>query len=240
MALSTANVTVGSGKLRKNIEPGNRYVKINNITMEKPKWQGAHESERFIYLDVETEPIDGDFEGFYRDPNNPELGRYSGQIGKVASSKYTYKDYETQDGTFLNMTDQVMKFLAGFCKELDITDWWLSIDGKFDTLEDIVFALNEHKPFKDKYIHMCVAGKEWEKDGYINHNLYLPKYNRTAGPAFSMDEELVCKFTITDHIDKLKNKKAEQTVSSFGGVTPAADQSAPSAAGSPTPFSMKD
>ena len=234
MSISTKDVNVGSGKPRKNIEPGDRYVKINSIVIEKPKWQTADPNERFIYFNVETEPVGGDFEGFFFDKDHPELGRHAGQVAKVSVSKYTFKDYESPDGVQIKMVDKVVQFLAGFCKELDIMDWWLSIDGKFDTVEDIIFALNEHKPFKDKYVYMCIAGKEWQNGEYINYNLYLPRYSRAAGSPYSMNEDNVIKFNVTDHIDKLKK---DEPVSSFSAA--GATSETPGAS-TGSKFSMED
>ena len=62
--LNTKDMQVGTGKARPLIGPGNNVVKINAITLD----QTPYDSDAFnLNLHVETEPVSGDFEGFFRD-----------------------------------------------------------------------------------------------------------------------------------------------------------------------------
>ena len=70
-------------------------VRINSITFDKT----PYDSEAYnITLHVETEPVKGDFEGFYRDVNDQSKGRYAGQVGRVRYSPYPFKDTTLPSG----------------------------------------------------------------------------------------------------------------------------------------------
>jgi hypothetical protein len=67
-----------SGKGGKKITPGNHVLKITGLTTKEDE---RYPEKKYIYINVETEPID-DFEGFYID-NDPSKGRHLGKIGKI-------------------------------------------------------------------------------------------------------------------------------------------------------------
>ena len=78
--LNTKDMSAGSGRTKPVLDPGNHVVKINSITLD----QTPYDSESYnIHLHVETAPVGGDFEGFFRDYNDQSKGRYDGQIGRV-------------------------------------------------------------------------------------------------------------------------------------------------------------
>ena len=65
--LNTKDMTVGSGKARPLMGPGNTEVRINSITLD----QTPYDSEAWnVYLDVESQPVVWDFEGFFRNIDN--------------------------------------------------------------------------------------------------------------------------------------------------------------------------
>ena len=79
------------------------------------------------------------------------------------------------------------------------------------TLNDL--NLNGSKPFKDKYVDFCVAGKEYEgKTGYTNYDLWLPKAEGKKYAIVQEDSDSVIRFDETKHVKKLEVKE----VKSFG------------------------
>ena len=182
----------GSGTLKesfvsKTIIPGKYKLKINSIELEHKKFEAsgnrAGDEGDYLYLNVETEPVQEEFEGFLIDPKDESKGRYKGQIGKVKYSRSLYKG-DTRDDL---ISAAIMTFCraAGLEKELKVL-----VGGKSVTVESVIKAINARQLFKDKYILMVVAGKEYyNKKNYINYELYLayPKNNQlTLG---SLNEE---------------------------------------------------
>lgn len=208
--ITTKNIASGGGT-SKVIQPGQVECKINSITLDKvPYKEGAYN----VSLNVETRPIGDDFEGFLIDKDNPDSGRYDGQIGRVRTSDWAYSDGETKTGIKISRDIEIVKALQTISKETNSTAWLDSQDNKHETIEEFVIAFNTDKPFKDQFVKMCVAGKEYiNKAGYINFDLYLAKTTRgqvnienadkDSGKLITFDSEL--------HIKKAKT----ESVSSF-------------------------
>jgi len=209
--ISTKNLKTSEGSgMPKVIAPGNVVCKINNIALEKPSYDP---SVYFLVMNVETEPIE-DFEGFYIDKNNPELGRHLGQVGKVKTNEYAYKDGVTKTGITVSRDMDILKAIQTIARNTDSLNWMEENDSKFETIEDYVTAFNQDAPFKDKFVKTCVGGKEYtNKDGYTNFDLFLVRNQRNAynmSPA--SDSDKVIAFDESLHI---KKKKVEN-VDSFG------------------------
>ncbi len=209
MALSTTDLgKEGGNGLPKTIAPGNHTLKINNIALEDFKFiDGA----KHLMLNVETPAIEG-FEGFMIDKDNPDLGHYAGQIGRVKASQYAFADGKTKSGVEIQRDRSILVFLQNLCKALDINDWFAAQNDKHDTIEDFIDAFNATAPFKDTYLDMCVAGKEYEgKSGYTNYDMWLPKSSR-EGYAFAAVGGKVLAYDEDIHLKKLEVKPVE----SFG------------------------
>lgn len=173
----------GSGVLSesfasKTIVPGKYKLKINSIELEHKKFEAsgtrAGDEGDYLYLNVETEPVEGEFEGFLIDPKDESKGRYKGQIGKVKYSRSLYKG-DTRDD-LISAAIMTLCRAAGLEKELKVL-----VGGKSATVESVIKAINARQLFKDKYVFMVVAGKEYyNKKNYINYELYLayPKNNQ--------------------------------------------------------------
>jgi hypothetical protein len=191
MGLSTTDLAKEGGSgLPKTIAPGNHTLKINRIELEPFKFiDGA----MHLILHVETEPIAG-FEGFMIDKDDESKGHYAGQIGRVKASQY------------------VLIFLQNLCKALDINSWFVDQDNKHDSIEEFVEAFNSTAPYQDKYLEMCVAGKEYEgKSGYTNYDMWLPKGSKDVY-AFVAKGGKVLPYNEADHLKKMEVKE----VGSFG------------------------
>jgi len=209
MALSTTDLgKEGGNGLPKTIAPGNHTVKINSVELEDFKFiDGA----KHIILQVETEPISG-FEGFMIDKDDPSKGHYAGQVGKVKASQYAFADGTTKSGIQIQRDRSILIFLQNLCKAMDKNSWFADQDNKHDSIEDFVTAFNNDAPFKDVYLDVCVAGKEYEgKSGYTNYDMWLPKGSKD-GYAYVTKGGNVLKYNEDDHLKKMEVKE----VGSFG------------------------
>lgn len=211
MALSTkdlgAETSSGAG-IPKTVAPGNHELKVNGIRLEEFKFiDGAYH----LILDMETKPIDG-FEGFLIDREDESKGRYAGQIGRIKASQYAFADGETKSGIKIERDNSIMIFLKNFSTALGISDWFLEQDNKHETIEDFVTYFNENAPYQDKYLHCCLAGKEYEnRSGYIAYDCYFAKaQNRKYG--YSPKADSVQTYNEAKHLRKLENKP----VAAFG------------------------
>jgi len=208
--ITTKNITSGGGT-PKVIQPGIVECKINSVSLDKvPYKEGAYH----LSLNVESTPMGDDFEGFLIDKDNPDSGRYDGQIGRVRFSEWPYSDGETKTGIKISRDTEIVKAVQNICKETHCTDWLEAQDNKHETIEEFVMAFNSDKPFKDKFVKMCVAGREYmNKAGYMNYDLYLPRAGRGQSSIESTEKELskLIAFDSEAHIKKAKT----ESVTSF-------------------------
>tara|TARA_R100000654_G_scaffold328_2_gene1228 strand:+ start:19845 stop:20534 length:690 start_codon:yes stop_codon:yes gene_type:complete len=211
MALSTTDLTTegGTGKgIPKTIGPGNHELKINSVRLDSFRFiEGAYH----LILDMETKPIDG-FEGFLRDRDDESKGKYEGQIGRVKASQYAFADGETKSGIKIQRDRSILMFLKNLSNALEITDWFTEQDNKHETIEEFVKAFNDTAPYQDKYLHTCLAGKEYEnKSGYIAYDCWFAKAkNKMYG--YTPNPEAVQVYDESKHLRKIENKPVE----SFG------------------------
>ena len=211
MALSTTDLTTegGTGKgIPKTIGPGNHELKINSVRLDSFRFiEGAYH----LILDMETKPIDG-FEGFLRDRDDESKGKYEGQIGRVKASQYAFADGETKSGIKIQRDRSILMFLKNLSNALGITDWFTEQDNKHETIEEFVKAFNDTAPYQDKYLHTCLAGKEYEnKSGYIAYDCWFAKAkNKMYG--YTPNPEAVQVYDESKHLRKIENKPVE----SFG------------------------
>jgi hypothetical protein len=213
--LSTKDVKAGSeggGGGAKTIQPGNHRLKINSIELKQ--WPFMKEKNAYhLILNVETEPIK-DFEGFFIDPQDESKGRYAGQVGQVKTNRYYYADGTTKGGTPVYRDPEILKMLKSLCNYLDMNDWFLSVDNKYETIEEFVEALNTDAPFAGKFAEFCVAGKEYYRNnGYLGYDMYLPKPKGTLLPIAFKANDKVIPYTESEHLVKAEPKE----VNSFGG-----------------------
>ena len=210
MALSTTDLSTGSGGngMPKTIAPGNHELKINSVRLDEFRFiEGAYH----LMLEMETKPIEG-FEGFMKDREDESKGKYEGQIGIVKASQYAFADGETKSGIKIQRDRSVLMFLKNLSTALGITDWFAEQDDAHETIEDFVKAFNETAPYQDKYLHTCLAGKEYEnKSGYIAYDCWFAKaQNRKY--AYGSNSESILEYDESKHLKKIENKPVE----SFG------------------------
>jgi hypothetical protein len=198
------------GKGGKKISPGNHVLKINSLST---KVDEKYPEKKYIFLNVETEPID-DFEGFYID-NDESKGRHLGKIGKISTNPFGYKDGKMPSGEDVSQQRSMFMFVINLCKTLGITEWAKEQNKKHETAESLIDAFNMTAPFKDKYLEFCVGGQEWiNAEGYTNYNLQLPKANNGKYSMAGVEEGRCLKFDTSVHIYVPKSKIVN--VKSFG------------------------
>ena len=186
--LNTKDMSAGSGRTRPVLEPGNHKLKINSITLD----QTPYDAESYnIHLHVETEPVGGDFEGFFRDYNNQSLGRYEGQVGRIRISPFPFKDTTLPSGREIQRDQEILKHMITLGETLDMRDELDSINA--ETIEDFMKECNNlftQSEKGSKLLNMCVGGREWEnKEGYVNNDLFLPRISKDGIPMEGLDKE---------------------------------------------------
>ena len=170
----------GGGGLPKTLSPGIHKVKINIVELEDFKFKP---DSLYLLLHVEGEPIGDDFEGFAIDKDDATKGHHKGQIGRVKSDQWAYADGTTKSGIEISRDMEILKFIKNLCTELNCMDWLQNQDGKHATIQSLIEAFNNDAPFKDIWLNMCLAGKEYKnKNGYDAYDLFLPRYSKTGAP----------------------------------------------------------
>lgn len=201
--LSTKNVS--SNRVSPVLSPGNCKIKINSLSFEATPYD---KNSFNIILNVESEPINGDFQGFLIDAANPNGPRYKGQVGKVRMTPYPFKDAVLDNGRKINKDQEILKSIAFLA---DVT-------GKRNEVDDI--NVDTIDAFMDKcktifknteYINACIGGREWENtEGYINVDLHLPRISKSGVPMERLDSESsrLITFNYDEHVRKFVKKEA--------------------------------
>ena len=202
--LNTKDMSAGSGRTKPVLEPGNNKVKINSITLD----QTPYDADSYnIHLHVETAPVGGDFEGFFRDYNDQSQGRYEGQIGRVRISPFPFKDTTLPSGREISRDQEILKHMITLAETLDMRDGLDSINAQ--TIEDFMKECNDLMG-SSKLINMCIGGREWEnKEGYVNNDLFLPRISKDGIAMEAVDKEnsRLLKFDRAVHVKALVKKE---------------------------------
>lgn len=211
--LNTKDVKTGGGGTPKNLAPGNHTVTVTNIAVEEfPFKPGA----LHILVYVEGPAIEEEgFQGWQLDRNDPSKGHHKGQTARVKAGEYAFADGLTKGGREVSRDADMLRFLKNLCLELDCVKWFEDQDGKHSTIQSLVEALSNDKPFKGKEMNVCLAGKEYlNKAGYTDFDLYFPKFSKAGNPFESVSKPVskIIQFNEKEHI----KKKAVENVQSFG------------------------
>lgn len=196
-----------SGSISKTLNPGNQKIMVTGITITEEEYQGE-KSYKLVY-DCEGEDLGSSFVGFFIDRDNESLGRHKGAVGRVKSSKWNHKDKTFADGNTSTMEDQILASLKVICVASKCDQWLADVDGKYQTIQELVFDLNEAAPFKGVFFNACLSAKEYNnKSGYTNYDLFLGKGSKTLVHAESLDvsEEKSMLHTYNE-VDDLQRKK---------------------------------
>tara|TARA_Y100000385_G_scaffold59718_1_gene57852 strand:- start:4089 stop:4763 length:675 start_codon:yes stop_codon:yes gene_type:complete len=193
--LSTSGMKAGSGKEKPVIGPGNQVVKINSITFDVTPYAADAYN---IILHVESEPMEGDFQGFLVDPNNPNSPRYAGQVGRVRFSQYAYKDAILPNGNEISRDTEVMKAMIFLSEQIGKRTELDAIQA--NTIEEFMTKCNSVLS-GPTFLNVCLGTREWEnKEGYINDDLYLPKLSKAGIPleALGVENSRLITYNIND------------------------------------------
>lgn len=209
--LSTKDMSAGSGKVKPIISVGNQVIKINKITLDKT----PYDSDAYnVVLHVESKPIGGDFTGFLKDANNPNGERYQGQVGRIRFTPYPYKDTTLPSGRDIQKDTEILKGMIFLSEVLEKRDELDMVESS--TIEEFVEACD--KLFSGTtYINACVGGREWQnQEGYMNHDLFLPRLSKDGVPLEKLDAEnsRLLTYNKEEHLKELKTKSTP-TVDSF-------------------------
>ena len=210
--LNTKDMSAGSGRIKPVLEPGNHVVKINSITLD----QTPYDADSYnIHLHVETAPVGGDFEGFFRDYNDQSKGRYDGQVGRVRISPFPFKDTTLPSGREISRDQEILKHMITLAETLDMRDGLDSIEAQ--TIEEFMTECDGLMG-GSKLINMCIGGREWEnKEGYVNNDLYLPRISKDGIAMEALDKEnsRLLKFDRAVHVKALVKKETSNDETPF-------------------------
>ena len=205
--LNTKDMSAGSGRTKPVLDPGNHVVKINSISLD----QTPYDADSYnIHLHVETAPVGGDFEGFFKDYNDQSQGRYEGQIGRVRISPFPFKDTTLPSGREIQRDQEILKNMITLGETLEMRDGLDSIEA--ENIEDFMKECNNlftENQKGSKFINMCIGGREWEnKEGYVNNDLYLPRISKDGIAMEELDKEnsRLLKFDRAVHVKALVKK----------------------------------
>ena len=214
---NTKDMSAGSSRPKPVMSPGNQVVKINSITFDKT----PYDPEAYnITLHVETEPVKGDFEGFYKDMNDQSKGRYEGQVGRVRMSPYPYKDATLPSGREVSRDQEVLKSMIFLSEQLGKRDALDSIEA--DTIEAFMTKASALFANSD-FFNACIGSRQWEnKEGYINDDLYLPRPSKDGVPVEAIDTDTTKSRLMTydksTHLREIVRKETPAADSSFEGT----------------------
>lgn len=203
---STKNVS--ANRVSPVIGPGNHKVKINSLSFDPT----PYDPQAFnITLNVETEPVGGEFQGFLVDADNQNGPRYKGQVGRVRMSPYPYKDATLPTGRKIVAADEMVKAIAFLA---DVTGKRDEVDMiEANSLEQFANACKQI--FRNtEFINACIGGREWENnDGYVNVDLHLPRLSKAGLPleAVGSTAGRLLTFNYDEHVRKLVKKEAAST-----------------------------
>jgi hypothetical protein len=214
--ISTKDIPTGGGKTPKTLQPGNASIKVNSIYLDSVPWDV---NEFNVMMDCEGSDLGDGFEGFFIDKNNEALGKFSGQVGRVRSSQWGYVDKEITGGIQILRDVEITKFLKNLAVATDCVAWLEAEDGKHETINSLVEEMNDKAPFADKYLSVCLGGREYEnKAGYMNYDLFFPKFSKQGVPFEAKDDNSgrVYTFNDSDHIARKKVKEVESFTANKG------------------------
>lgn len=213
--ISTKNIPQEENRISPILGMGNHIVRLNDLTIEPTPYDPESYN---IYLHVETRPLGGGFQGFLKDPNNPNGPRYEGQVARVRMSPYPFNNNPIPNtDKKANRDLDIAKSIAMLADAL----------GKRDEVD--VIQAESCVPYVmaaarvlvgDEEMQICIGGREYRnKAGYIAHDLFLPRANKSYRPVGSLDDKYVTTFSEEYHVKKLK----EQPTSNFEPASTGSD-----------------
>lgn len=160
------------------LEPGNHFVKLVDLQLERPTYAGG-EGHYSVVLLVEG-PDQGDgFNGWKVDPNRPELGNFAGQIGYVKHDRYSFSDYTNKQGEFIPRDMQIFNWINKLAKDFGLLDKMRAAGVQGETIEDYVANAKSFLVRNASTFMITIGGQHYvNKNGYDAYRLFLPRADR--------------------------------------------------------------
>jgi hypothetical protein len=225
MAFSSkeADKIVGGGTgISKVILPGNTIARLLDIRLEVP----VYDSNAYnLILQLETEAMGEGFEGLPIDKDMPELGNYEGQVARVQSQQYSYIDYTNKDGKTTKKEDMIFRWIWSFAKEIGVAHKMAEADVSGDTIAEYVENAKPYLISKDRWIHFCIGGAEYEnKNGYTQYRLFVVRAEKNRlGFELCDPKKEPTKLIAFNEAIHVKKKKPSEPVEGFSGKDAGSD-----------------
>lgn len=179
MGLSTKGVSepVAGSSISKKLEPGSHTCSIVGIKLQKNLFDKKRVDPEYLMLILEGPDLGASFEGFLIDKDAPEKGAHKGQVAWVKASEWAFSDGKTKTGVEIKKEDDILRYIKHICQQTGCEKWFDKQDKKHDTIQDFVACMDKEKPFKDKLVNVCIAGRQYkDKKDYLQWDLHLPKF----------------------------------------------------------------
>lgn len=220
MIRTTKSAKSEGGTWNKKLEPGNHKVKIVGVKYNPVNIKGYENAVNLIYV-LESEPVGGDFQGFQIDKDDPSKGDHEGRVSWVKANPFPFYTGRTKNGKPRDTVSSVLASIKGMCLSLGCMDWWKSVDGKYETVEDFVKAFNDDAPYEDKWLYVCIQGTQYKKrdSNYLEWDLSFPYGIDGRYPYSSADGDLskVVEFDSDVHAIKLPSQETNDNSDSDSG-----------------------
>lgn len=200
--------------INKKILPGRRQCDIFSITYRRNEKNGKDSIRVDLNL-VENIDNPESFEGFLVDYTDESKGRYNGPSGRVEMSQYAYSDRtitnrKTGRETEISRDKSIFNDLYLLSVQCGKDEELMS--GEVDDVFDFIDRASEI--LKGSKLVFIIAGKEYEKNGYSNYNLYLPNKpkQKLVFEAVGTENSQLIKY---DPMTMLVEKEISATVDEF-------------------------
>jgi len=218
--LSTSQIQDNKGgNIRKSISPGNITARIVDIQLI----DGYNPGSKHLILHLESVPVEGEFEGFLIDKDNPNGGRYTGQVGRVKYSRYAFEDGTTKGGYKKDRNIDCARAIRDLAKALgvsnEIDNIMVNIPGDRDAELNQFIKEARNILLKRDYIDFCIGGREYtNKAGYTDYDLFLPyEKGKAAYEAPETNPSRLISFEESKHIIGQKESKPVANFEPSGG-----------------------
>jgi hypothetical protein len=210
------------GGTSKVIQPGTVEAKLLDLKLEVPPYDSNVYN---LILNLETAPIGGDFEGLPVNKDNPELGKYAGQVANVQAQQFSFSDYTNSMGKTTTKSDAIFRWIWNFAKAIGVSEQLVANDIKGDTIEEYVENVKPYLISGERYIYWCIGGVEYEnKAGYTQYRLFVVKpQNGKNGYALSTGSDKPSSLITFDESVHIRRKKPSEAVASFEGRDSSSD-----------------
>lgn len=160
---------------------GEQKLRILKIEAVPVPWDNDNNQVNLV-LDVMTEDLGDDFEGFFIDYKDQSKGRYPGQIGRVRASEWAFSNFSNEK--FSTTTEEgIGRFLKSLLYTSGKKQWYDDNIDLYPEYNGLIAAINKEKVLKNIYFEMTIGGRGYvDKNGYTKYDLYLPKCSKEEYP----------------------------------------------------------